>query len=572
MAITVIPWSEKDTSDGSGLDPAIVKFLYYNSAEPDPDSQNQLVTANTLKTLMGLNAAVTAANNGVSLSSTTVQLGHAAAGTGASNFTANRFLYLAGFNLEIGATITSNYLLRINGTTGVTTIDSAFTDGAIIFGDTTIGKVNIITNSLGVTQTNVSGLVLSNTTAAAAGAQQISPAIRQRANGWKTNSTAATQTIDFRHYVVPVQGAVSPTGYFTLESSVNGASYVQGLAVDTTGAVIIGGTSSVTSSKLYVTRSDSRVLADFVYTAADSSSGGPQVRLIQNDGTLLDASSQLGTYAFAGFNGTSIVTSAYIRAFNTSAWSVTTNPTNIQFWTTRDSGSNTVPEFSLKIDPVGLYIGGPGTNTISAKLHIDQTVAGDNIAVWRQMGSSSSTNGALFQLGVNDGSAMASGDMLAAIRLVGVMDNTGAFVGGASIVAFAEAVWTPSTAPTYMSFNTTPAGSLTRAEAMRIDSNGNLQLAKGFKPSVVTSSAGTLVLGNIVQYVNTGGATTWTLPAIVAGVFQMYMIKNRGSAAITLNSNAGGNDIYDTAAVATVTINAGEAFIFVSDGTYFLKQ
>jgi hypothetical protein len=48
--------------------------------------------------------SVTAANNGLSLSSTTVQLGHAASGTGASDFTANRFLYTGNFDLETRGT------------------------------------------------------------------------------------------------------------------------------------------------------------------------------------------------------------------------------------------------------------------------------------------------------------------------------------------------------------------------------------------------------------------------------------------------------------------------------------
>lgn len=50
-------------------------------------------------------------------------------------------------------------------------------------------------NSLGTTQTNGAGLWLRNTTAAAAGAQQISPGLVLEGQGWKTNATAASQSV-----------------------------------------------------------------------------------------------------------------------------------------------------------------------------------------------------------------------------------------------------------------------------------------------------------------------------------------------------------------------------------------
>lgn len=49
----------------------------------------------------------------------------------------------------------------------------------------------------------------------------------------------------------------------------------------------------------------------------------------------------------------------------------------------------------------------------------------------------------------------------------------------------------------------------------------------------------------------------------------MKKIKNRGSGAITLNSDTG-NTLYTTTATNTLTINAGESVILMPDGTYFL--
>ncbi|HRG36903.1 MAG TPA: hypothetical protein PK289_00065 [Bacteroidia bacterium] len=85
-----------------------------------------------------------------------------------------------------------------------------------------------------------------------------------------------------------------------------------------------------------------------------------------------------------------------------------------------------------------------------------------------------------------------------------------------------------------------------------------------------TSSAGTLTLdATTTVYVFTGTTTTWTLPAVAGFTDRIYLIKNRGSGAITLNSDSG-NTIYTTSAVGTLTINPGESYILSNDGTYYL--
>jgi hypothetical protein len=90
---------------------------------------------------------------------------------------------------------------------------------------TPASRLNVVTNALGVTQTTTSGLLLANTTAAAAGAQQMSPELRFRGNGWKTNTTAASQTVDFRLDVLPIEGAANPTGNLRFGASINGAAF-----------------------------------------------------------------------------------------------------------------------------------------------------------------------------------------------------------------------------------------------------------------------------------------------------------------------------------------------------------
>lgn len=131
-----------------------------------------------------------------------------------------------------------SYLLASGGT---------FTGPQTLTGTTT-NTFKLAFASLGVTQTNGAGIWLQNSTAAAAGAQQESPSLSWEAQGWKTNSTAASQTVAFTSYVLPVQGAANPTGTWTLAASINGAGYSNVFTVDNTGAGLFSGKLNLTGS------------------------------------------------------------------------------------------------------------------------------------------------------------------------------------------------------------------------------------------------------------------------------------------------------------------------------------
>jgi len=88
--------------------------------------------------------------------------------------------------------------------------------------------------------------------------------------------------------------------------------------------------------------------------------------------------------------------------------------------------------------------------------------------------------------------------------------------------------------------------------------------------SVIVDANATMTLTRDASvYVNSGGAPTWTLPAIANNTGLLYKIKNRGTGSITL-TRAGSDQIYDTAAVSTLTITAGSSVDIVNDGTYWL--
>lgn len=79
------------------------------------------------------------------------------------------------------------------------------------------------------------GHSLINPTAAAAGAQQYSPGTVWQGSGWKTNATAASQTVAYRAHVQTVQGSSAPYGVWTLQQSIDGGAYAGGLEYSVSG-------------------------------------------------------------------------------------------------------------------------------------------------------------------------------------------------------------------------------------------------------------------------------------------------------------------------------------------------
>lgn len=101
-----------------------------------------------------------------------------------------------------------------------------------------VGPSGSITQTqLALGTTTLTGLMLINSTAAAFGAQQVSPSVRWSGQGWKSTATSASQTIDFRAYVLPVQGTSAASGEWRLDSSLAGGSFNNVFKVDSAGAI-----------------------------------------------------------------------------------------------------------------------------------------------------------------------------------------------------------------------------------------------------------------------------------------------------------------------------------------------
>ncbi len=100
--------------------------------------------------------------------------------------------------------------------------------------DTTTGA---LTYSFATTaNTAAPGFLLASGSVASSGNQQFSPYLIQRAFGWKTTATAASQSVDFKQEVRPTQGTTAPAGGQVYSSQINGGGFQDFLAFSNNGA------------------------------------------------------------------------------------------------------------------------------------------------------------------------------------------------------------------------------------------------------------------------------------------------------------------------------------------------
>lgn len=117
----------------------------------------------------------------------------------------------------------------------------------------------------------------------------------------------------------------------------------------------------------------------------------------------------------------------------------------------------------------------------------------------------------------------------------------------------------------YRAGTRTVSTSLNDSNAVWDASTGELKS----RPSDVntTTSAGTLAMGQRGYYTATGTTSTWTLPAVAGNIGTRFYIINDGSGAVTLNSNAGGNDIwFEGATMSTTNVSSDEVIEIYNNG------
>lgn len=87
-----------------------------------------------------------------------------------------------------------------------------------------IGFQEISNSAIGTT-IGGNGLHMYNSTTATNGNQKYSPALVMEGNGWKTNSTASSQSVKYMLQTIPIQGTATPNGELRMSESLNGAGY-----------------------------------------------------------------------------------------------------------------------------------------------------------------------------------------------------------------------------------------------------------------------------------------------------------------------------------------------------------
>jgi hypothetical protein len=163
-----------------------------------------------------------------------------------------------------------------------------------------------ITNAPAANTAPTGGVEVRNDTVASSGNQQYSPGVFWQGQGWKTTATAASQPVRFRSYAVPVQGSSAPTANWTLDSSINGGSFGNGLTYSSAG-ILTAASSLVSSGGNISATVGSVTAANFVQTVANFQFSGGTVIKQTSDGKLY-ATENAGT-KIATFQGNAEISS-----------------------------------------------------------------------------------------------------------------------------------------------------------------------------------------------------------------------------------------------------------------------
>jgi|GEM_PF-1741514 len=520
---------------------------------------------------------------------------------------------LTGLPLTTGVT---GVLPIANGGTGSGTqpfVDLTTTQASIGGAKTFTTSVNA--NISGIGSTLVVGSNFAGSDVATVGAQKNSPITLNTGSAWLTTPVSAS-TIGMGFGLTPIQGTTTPGANYILYQSIAGATpTATGFQVSNLGALL---SSTVTSNGTILGGNTSSTTLGFGTVATSNF-----VSYSSNIG----AGSSNALYTFAGA-GTVMYRNAFggnqssqaLGASNSYAGNIFASSAV----TTASSGTSAMLS-NVAIKAPAITVTGGSTVTNAASLYIDAAPTGAtaNYALYSLAGTngfggnvvplttnavsngtsaltwqntfsnilSSSSSSALTiktpgataislqTNGQTNATLFSTGNLL--VQSGGTQSDSTAYkfsvIGRARISQFVAA----SSNDSLMAFNpTTHAVRMTKLVAGTgvglTYASGNITVAAStlLNPGITISAAGTLTLAASNDYEFNGTTTTWTLPApsgSATGRAYQITIKNAGSGNITLNS-ASGNQIYDTSAVASITITPGSAVTLMPDGTQFLRE
>lgn len=223
MVAADVPTLNQNTT-GTAADLSATLSVVHGGTGQVSYTDGQLLIGNTATGLLSKATLVQGANITITNGNGTITIASSAPGTG---------------------TVTSVSVATANGVSG--SVATATTTPAITL---TLGSItpSLTTTTLAIAaNTKADGLVLANTTAAAASNQRYSPSVHWTGQGWKTTSTAASQAVDWISYVKPVQGTSTPTSLWNLESSINGGAFSSILTVSSAGLLAVPSISATTA-------------------------------------------------------------------------------------------------------------------------------------------------------------------------------------------------------------------------------------------------------------------------------------------------------------------------------------
>lgn len=136
--------------------------------------------------------------------------------------------------------------------TGATTVEGV----AGFASDTTTGAVTL-TNA---TAQTMHTLTYDPASPAISGTQRNSPSIDLKGSGFKSQSTAAAQPVEFFIFTAPVQGVSAPTGTLSFASQVNSTGFAARLTIGTNGDVTVPTGNLIASGNISTTTIGSTLL------------------------------------------------------------------------------------------------------------------------------------------------------------------------------------------------------------------------------------------------------------------------------------------------------------------------
>jgi hypothetical protein len=255
----------------------------------------------------------------------------------------------------------------------------------------------------------------------------------------------------------------------------------------------------------------------------------------------------LGETIFTGYDTSAVDAGASIKAVAGSNWNPDDTPTNLRFSTT-PNGSGSLNE-RMRIDSNGHI----GINTTYPGYKLDVVATSGT----RVRGSSGGEQ--VLRL---DGVGVSNGDTLGKVSFAGKPTDSSEIISG-SIKGVAEGSWSAGggDAPTSLRFSTTPSGSSSPSERVRITPSGNVGLGTTSPSTKFEVAGGTSTFANIsvddgaVSHSTSSGETS---------------IDNIQLGAQTFDTNAGIVSWIDMPVTGSVATGTEESYTAQIDGQELL--